>query len=341
VIITVFVSRDYSGSLLTKKYLSRLFIWPSIALELVGMEKMLISKANNIEKQYLAALMARLFSPSVIREFARQGKSSLFSRLIGELAPWGLYSSNMSVGELFDCAFGVLQKKDFRNEYVYKAAIAHKVLLGTHSLKSAVMINEFRVGSCKADTVILNGTSTVYEIKSERDSLSRLENQISSYQDVFAKVNVIVGRNHLNLVLSSVPTEAGVLLLNDRFQISTIREAMDSPGKTKPDSIFDSIRLDEAKKILKLYGFNIPNLPNTLISQALKKDFVKLSPEEAHHGMVKVLRATRSMTSLQNFVSNLPLSIQQAVLSANLRKQDQARVINAINTRVSDALKWN
>lgn len=305
------------------------------------MKKMLISTANNTEKQYLAALIGRLFSPAVIRELARQGRSSLFSRLIGELAPWGLYSSDTSVGELFDIAFGILQKKDFRNEYVYKAAIAHKVLLGTHSLKSAVMMNEFRVGNCKADTVILNGTSTVYEIKSERDSLSRLESQILSYQNVFAKINVIVGSNHLDSVLSSVPIDTGVLLLNDRLQISTIREAIDSSGKAKPDAIFDSIRLDEAKKILKFYGFNIPNLPNTLIGQALKKDFVKLSPEDAHNGMVKILRTTRSMSLLQDFVSDLPVSIQQAALSANLKKQDQVRVINAINARVSDALKWN
>lgn len=297
--------------------------------------------SNDLQNQYIAAVIARLFSPSLFREFARLGKSPLFSRLIRELAPLDLHTPEMSVGTFFDRAFDILKKKNFRNEYVYKAAIAHKVLLGTHSLQTAVMINEFRVGNCKADSVIINGTSTVYEIKSERDSLGRLENQLSSYKNVFAKVNVIVGENHLNLVKSTIPEDVGILLLKDRFRISTIREAIDSAEKINPGAIFDSIRLDEAKKILIINGYSIPDLPNTLMSQALKKEFLKLSPIEAHSGMVKVLKSTRNLSSLNEFIQKLPQSIQPAALSSSIRKQDQAKFIKAINTSVFDALKWN
>ncbi|MEI9986083.1 MAG: sce7726 family protein [Aliidongia sp.] len=55
-------------------------------------------------------------------------------------------------------------------------SVTQKILMGKHSLRTASMLNEFRAGSCKADLVILNGTATVYEIKSERDSLTRLAN---------------------------------------------------------------------------------------------------------------------------------------------------------------------
>src|SRR3546814_17075413 len=99
--------------------------------------------------------------------------------------------------------------------------------MGTHSLRTASMLNEFRAGSCKADLVILNGTATVYEIKSERDSLARLANQIENYKRVFAKVNVIASEGHVEGVLTTVTDDVGVRCLSKRYRITTIREAVD------------------------------------------------------------------------------------------------------------------
>ena len=203
------------------------------------------------------------------------------------------------------------------------------------------MLNEFRACNSKADTVIFNGTSTVYEIKSERDSLSRLEQQISSYRKVFAKVNVITGENHLDTVLSTVPDDVGVMLLSDRYQISTIRDALDLPDRTSPEAIFDTVRQSEAKKILKSYGFEIPELPNTKMYNALREKFVTLTSVEAHDGMVKVLRSTRSLLSLSDLLDALPISLRTAVLSTSLRKQDHGKLVDALNTPINKALKWN
>lgn len=75
------------------------------------------------------------------------------------------------------------------------------------------MLNEFRAGSCKADLVILNGTATAYEIKSERDSLARLSNQVLNYRRVFASVNVMVRGIHVESVRHVVPVDVGVVPL--------------------------------------------------------------------------------------------------------------------------------
>jgi len=85
------------------------------------------------------------------------------------------------VCSLFERAFSLLEREGYRHEYVYKAALTQKIFLGRHSLQTASMLSEFRVGQCKADLVILNGTSTVYEVKSERDSLDRLERQVAAW----------------------------------------------------------------------------------------------------------------------------------------------------------------
>jgi len=188
---------------------------------------MSITPRLSLDASQLASV-ARLFSSSVLQEAARLGKSPLFSRLAKASNLVETISPTDPVRNLFDVAFSLLKRKHYRHEYVYKAAITHKVLLGVHSLQTASMLTEFRVGSCKADVAILNGTSTVYEIKSERDKLDRLEAQVSAYRQVFAKVNIITGKNHLKAVLASVPPDVGVLLLTDRFKISTVREAIDA-----------------------------------------------------------------------------------------------------------------
>lgn len=290
--------------------------------------------------QQLSAV-SRLFSPSLFRELVKHGRSPLFARLANEASTLELTAPDEKVRNLFDAAFGLLKKKSYRHEYIYKAAIANKILLGTHSLQTSVMLNEFRVCNNKADSVILNGTSSVYEIKSERDTLTRLDQQICSYRKVFATVNVITGEKHLSSVKAAVPQDVGILLLTDRYQISTIREATDAPERTRPAAIFDSLRLMEAKKILKKHAVEIPVLPNTKIYCELRKLFLALSPLDAHSGMVEALKATRTQKPIGELLNALPHSLQAAALSTNLRKRDHINLVAALETPMSEALKWS
>lgn len=294
----------------------------------------------NVWENSRASALARLFSASVIRDLARKGSSPQFARLAKQSTVISELGSQASIQDLFEYAFEYLKKKPNRHEYVYKAAIAHKVLLGKHSLQTAVLLNEFRVGSCKADSVVLNGTSTVYEIKSERDSLARLGQQVKEYRKVFARVNVITGENHLKSVRELVPDDVGILVLSERFQISTDREAREQPERTNPHDIFDSIQLREANAILATLNVSVPRVPNTRLHQTLKEKFLKLTSEEAHSGMVRVLRKTRSLLPLSELIDALPNSVQPAALTVPLRKQDHSTLIKTMTTPIRDAIKW-
>lgn len=290
--------------------------------------------------------ISRLFSANTIREIAQKGRSPLFVRLVQESNLLSITKNEEPIKKLFEDAYSLLSKRDYRHEYVYRAAIASKILLGRHSLNTASMLNEFRVDKCKADVVILNGTSTVYEIKSERDTLSRLQQQVCAYRKVFASVNVITGENHLQSVLESVPNDIGVLLLTDRFHISNIREATDSPERTNPEAIFDSIQLHEAKKILVRMNKAIPEVPNTQIHQAFREIFKKFTSTKdrkaIHKAMLEVLKETRSLLPLRDFIHMLPASLQAVAFSLSLKKQDHARLLSALDTPIGDAItNWN
>ena len=285
--------------------------------------------------------MTRLFSAAVFREMAKKGRSALFSRLLKETGLVDQTGLNATVGETFDFAFNILKVAGQRDEYIYRAAVSQKVLLGTHSLRTASMLNEFRAGSCKADLVILNGTATVYEIKSERDSLVRLENQVLNYKRVFAKVNVISSEDHIDGILETVPDDVGIMCLTKRYQIKTIREAKNCPERICPKTVFDSLRLTESILILESFGVRIPDVPNTRRYAVLRELFSELDPTALHFEMVRTLKRTRDLASLGDFVDSLPKSLQTAALSVSVRRSDQARLIDAIETPLHAAMTWS
>lgn len=285
------------------------------------------------------AAVARIFSAAVFHELVKSGQSPTFARLIKD-SYLGNTDSITNVSQLFDHAFSLLKRRAYRNEYTYKSAIAQKILLGAHSLRTASMIGEFRVGTNKADLVILNGTSTAYEIKSERDKLDRLEAQISSYGEVFASVSVVCAEKHLQAVLASVPDFVGVSVLTDRFQISNIRKSVPEPSRTKSSSILEAITRREAIMILNEFGIAAPKVPNTQIHGALRAIFEKIPSERVHDQMIHVLKKTRNMSGLADAVGALPASLSFFALTVPFGERGRENLFCAMDTPVSEAMKW-
>lgn len=284
--------------------------------------------------------VARLFSPTIIRELATKGRSPLFSKLLLESRLLDSLDSRISVGAAFDMAFSYLKKKAYRTEYTYKAAIANKLLLGRHSLNTASLISEFRIENCKADIAIFNGTSTVYEIKSERDKLQRLNRQLSSYEKMFAKIYVVIGQNHIDEILKITPQDTGILVLNDRHSISTIREASECPEKICPITICSALQAKERIQLLEDFGIKPPDVPNTEMYRATANLFSQLDPKDVHDRMVKVIRESRKSSALIDFIPKVPKSLTAAVLAAPPKEKDRPQFMGAINTPVMEALYW-
>ncbi len=286
------------------------------------------------------AAISRLFSSGVLRELGRLGRSPSFARLLSNLAGLSLTKNARCVGDVFDAAFNVLRKNGMRDEYIYRSAITQNILLGVYSLNTASMLSEFRVGTCRADVVILNGKSTAYEIKSERDSIFRLEKQILNYRKVFSHTYVICSESHLEPVASTIPSDVGIMTLSERGNISVRRSAEDIRAHIETATLFDSLRTKEAELILRACGLEIPELPNTQIRSALRQQFCLLDPVQAHDQMVKTLKHTRNLAALNLLVENLPRSLHAAALSVPLRASDRARLVHAVNTPIEVAVAW-
>ena len=284
--------------------------------------------------------MSRLFSSAVFREMARNGRSSIFARLVGEARIKGFCGPDATVGDAFDAAFKFLRRVGQRDEYIYKAALVRNILLGKHSLNTASLLNEFRAGDSKADLVILNGTATVYEIKSERDSLGRLARQVENYQKVFARIYVIASDDHVDGVINTVPNEVGVVSLNPRFRVSTIRDAIDCADFVCPQAVFNSLRSAEARAILTRLDAKVPDVPNTKMHGAMRQIFAQLQPAVVHNAMVETLKRTRSLVPIGALVDRLPKSLHAAALTIDVRPVDHDRLANAVRAPLDLAMRW-
>lgn len=284
--------------------------------------------------------MTRLFSSAVFREMAKKGRSPLFARLFALTDIADRCADGATVGEAFDATFNVLKTSGQRDEYIYRSALTHNVLIGTHSLNTACMLTEFRAGACKADLAILNGTATVYEIKSERDSLARLANQVDNYKRVFAKVFVIASERHVKGVLDTVPDDVGVMVLGTRYRITTVRDAEDRPDRICPATVFESVRTAEAAAILKYLKITVPDVPNTQRHAVMRALFAELDPTAVHNATVTILKRTRDLAPLRNLVENLPRSLHAAALSIQVRRADHFRIVEAVSTPLDAAMAW-
>ena len=272
-----------------------------------------------IDNKYFPAL-SRIFTPIVIENITKKNNSSYLAEVCKNCGLVEQLDLKMPLGQFFDWVYDFLFY-NYRNEYIYKNTIANKILLGRHSLQTSHMLTEFRVGKCKADAVIINGTSNAYEIKSEFDSFSRLEKQILTYMQIFDHVNVITSNSQANKLNTILPEKIGILVLTDRNTISTIRKSKSNKKNINQNILFDSLRKNEyLEVILNYYGY-IPDVQNTRIYKECKKLFSKITPEIAHELAIKVLKKRSNNNALNNFINNAPASLSAYAMSISEEKK--------------------
>lgn len=286
------------------------------------------------------SVAAGLFSSRVIREFAKIGRSKTFADLVHESRIDSVIELDTPIKSVFEAVFELISKKH-RTEHVYKTVVAQRILLGRHSLNTAVMMSEFRVATNIADLVILNGTATAYEIKTDLDKLDRLSSQVESYLKVFARVCVLCADSHRNAVLELIPSEVGLLCLTRRRSISSLREPVDDPSRIDPNRVLEVLRIHEALMVLQSLNRVAPEVPNTRMYATLQEIFNDLKPSQVHAAMVQVLRTTRQQRDMSGFLKLLPISLHALTLSISMTQLERERLVTALEFPLVESLVWS
>lgn len=279
--------------------------------------------------QYEWRAIAQLFNKSLLKGLAKNAELGAIIRA-AEYSPLGQASHKIPLGDLLNQLHDLLTLH-YRSEYVYKNAIAKKIALERHVKNQSRFIPEFRVNQSKADTVILNGTSTVYEIKTELDDLARLNSQISDYKLVFDKIYVVTHLNGAKKVEDFVNDDIGIITLDGQSQLDIIREASSNIRNVNPLIIFESLRRAEYLQILHEHFGYLPTTNRFLEYHEAREQFGNLSPIEAHEGMLQCLKARTKDSSFMDFVRCLPQSLRALGLASEFSLKQQNQILEKLS----------
>lgn len=286
-----------------------------------------------IEMQYnpeTNRLLSRALSRPVFTALARgEDTKNIFK---------GLYDANLipsdkTLDDLFKLAYDN-SHSNYRNEYVYKSAIVNKIIFGRHSPRTASLLIELPVGKSIVDAAVFNGTSTAYEVKTEFDSPRRLATQTPDYLKVFDQVYIVTHPDFAKNYISEIDERVGILSLDTKDRIKTIRAAVQNRANTDPKTTFRTLRRNEYVSALESITGEKISLPNGIISNHCEKIFTSLSQETIHNIFVSAMRKRTTDIDTINFVSALPKHLRVLGYSAQLSTPQRKRVLDRLNNKL-------
>lgn len=268
------------------------------------------------DRTYLRAL-APIFSSPAVRSMAEMKLPPGMAGLVKESGLSTMLPARTTYRLLLETVYDLLLRH-YRCEYVYKNTIAKKILIGRHRMADATMATELRCDSSKADFVILNGTSTVYEIKTELDNLDRLPSQIQAYRKMFDRIFVVAHESLAKGLVGALDSDVGILSMTPKGALRQIRTSASHSGTLDPGCIFDSLRKSEYMTIVERHFGPLPSIPNTRHYSFCKERFLTLPPATAHREMVSALKRRFRLPVDRPFLDRIPEALIAGLFGAQI-----------------------
>jgi hypothetical protein len=132
--------------------------------------------------------------------------------------------------------------------------------LGTKYGPETRIVEEMGIwsGSVRVDIAVINGELQGFELKSERDTLVRLESQADLYNQVFDRVTLVAAKRHLEKAIDAVPRWWGIAcatMTPNGATFRLIRRARRNPA-IHPVQLARLLWRAEALEILVRHGYS-------------------------------------------------------------------------------------
>jgi len=268
---------------------------------------------------------------------APSGLNALFSRrtlrsLLNGKSEFN-YKEKITYEEYINIAYRKLSKH-YRNEYFYKNALLNRRLLGVHSVNTAVALAELPVGKSIADFVLLNGDAVVYEIKTELDDFSRLQDQLLDYYKAFKKVYVVTAEakvEQLKDILKDSP--AGIMTLRKNGNLSRPIKISQSYSELLDHvTLFKLLRKHEYLNMTEQLFNEIPNEKPVFLYDACFKLFKALDLSVAYQAVLEQLKM-RNIQEKEAF-QKVPEPIKGLVYFENLSKKEYDKLFRVLGKQM-------
>jgi hypothetical protein len=157
-------------------------------------------------------------------------------------------------------------------------------------------------GKARADVVAVNGHVVAYEIKSDFDSIIRLDTQIPEYDRNFEMNYIVVGSKYAELIPTIVPDYWGIIVATKTRQ-NTVRLSFIRRAKLNPNHSFkDFVSLlssNDIKRIASKDEFLGKKVTKSQIRKLFKQDVIR-TLDETLTVRIKSLLKNEVRTHLKN-----------------------------------------
>lgn len=231
-------------------------------------------------------------------------------------------SSTKNYYDTFELLYNQLLRQ-YRNEYVYKNTLFNKLVLGIHSLKTTSAIVELPIVDSIADFILFNGKAVVYEIKTELDSLERLEGQLANYYKAFDIVNVVISERHYESVMQRLSdSPVGVIVLTSKMTLSVKKNAISFNRDLDKAVWFSILRKYEYESIIKNYYGYLPKTTDFEYYNVCKQLFIDIDLPTLYKGFITCLKNRNLHNYDDSQMKVLPKSLRSLVYFSKFSKAE-------------------
>ena len=144
------------------------------------------------------------------------------------------------------------------NDIHIRGALKREILAQYKDDRETVIIEELGIqhGASRIDLAVVNGVLHGFELKSDRDTLTRLSEQARAYGAVFDQLTLVVGERHVLRAVDIVPQWWGIRVARaepEGLSFCDLKLPMDNPSPD-PMSIVTLLWRGEALSCLEDLG---------------------------------------------------------------------------------------
>lgn len=275
-------------------------------------------------------VLSRFFSKKTIHDLIEGNKNAAYSTAIRKYLNNQRQANAIAIRDIYQ-----VMRKHYRNEYFYKNTLLNKLLLGKHSLNTTTALSELRVSKSKADFVLINGTAVVYEIKTELDTLERLEGQINDYYKAFCNVYVITSESNYERVenLLKYRSAVGICVLTERDTVSVRRPHTEDSSELEHQAMFKLLRKSEFESLLSKHCMYLPNCKPAHYFKECYKLFEAIEMCDLYPEFIRQLKH-RVEIDAEAYMRYVPYELRFLVYFSNFKPNDYLRLDHCLKSEL-------
>jgi len=218
---------------------------------------------TKLYRNYRKYFTKKDFVNALLRNLTYDQCKNLYNAFINKIPPEEIAQFFMLENPTYDIIRDKLVK-----EYISK-----------YTEEDEVIFFEFPVLNTRTDVTRVNGISYNYEIKTSRDKVERLQNQMATFTTVFERNLVVCSEKLYEHVLNYIPPNVGVIVYEIHGNMYYFKEKI-RPKKSKNLKSENQLKILTTERLKTIYKKKIGKITSLSRSQLIEKILTQLTDYE-------------------------------------------------------------